>query len=327
MISVVIPSYNSEKTIEKCVKALLNQSYPKRMYEIIVVDDGSTDDTSNIASKFKRVKLIKQLHKGPAVARNLGVKNSKGKIILFTDADCIPDKKWIKNMVKPFEDKKIIGVSGTYKTFNKNSLIARFAGYEIEERHKKLEKQKYIDFIGTFSAAFRKNIFLRVKGFDEIFTTSSGEDPELSFRLEKIGKMVFQPNAFVYHFHPDTLFKFLRQKFWRGYWRVSLYKKHRHRLFKHSYTPRTLFIEEALTGITSLLFLSSLFNLTSFLYPIAFFTIAFLFTLPFSFSVFFKDSAVGLLSPFIIILRNFITGIGILCGILSALFKKNEVSI
>lgn len=322
MISVVIPAYNSEKTIERCIIALLNQSYTKNQYEIIVVDDGSTDKTTDVVSKFKRVRLIRQNHRGPAVARNFGVKKSKGQIILFTDADCIPDKKWIRNMVEPFNDKEIIGVSGTYKTFNKNSLIARFAGYEIEERHKELKKQKYIDFIGTFSAAFRKSIFLRVKGFDEIFTTSSGEDPELSFRLEKIGKMVFQPNAFVYHFHPSTLFKFLRQKFWRGYWRVSLYKKHRHKLFKHSYTPRTLFIEEALTGIASLLFLSSLFNLTSFLYPITFFAIAFLFTLPFSFSVFFKDRTVGLLSPFIIIIRNFITGIGILCGILSVLFRK-----
>lgn len=322
MISVIIPTYNSEKTIEKCIRALLNQSYPKNEYEIIVVDDGSTDRTADVIPKFKRVKLIEQKHRGPAVARNLGVKNSKGQIILFTDADCIPDKKWIKNMVEPFDDKEVIGVSGTYKTFNKSSLIARFAGYEIEERHKKLEKQKYIDFIGTFSAAFRKNIFLKSKGFDETFTTSSGEDPELSFRIEKYGKMVFQPNAFVYHFHPNTLFKFLRQKFLRGYWRVFLYKKHKHKLFKHSYTPKSLFIEEGLIGIASLLLLLSFFDLVSLVYPVIFFVISFLFTLPFSFSIFFRDKSAGVLSPFIILLRNFITGLGILCGIIALLFKK-----
>jgi len=322
LISVIIPTYNSEKTIEKCIRALLNQSYPKNEYEIIVVDDGSTDRTADVIPKFKRVKLIEQKHRGPAVARNLGVKNSKGQIILFTDADCIPDKKWIKNMVEPFDDKEVIGVSGTYKTFNKSSLIARFAGYEIEERHKKLEKQKYIDFIGTFSAAFRKNIFLKSKGFDETFTTSSGEDPELSFRIEKYGKMVFQPNAFVYHFHPNTLFKFLRQKFLRGYWRVFLYKKHKHKLFKHSYTPKSLFIEEGLIGIASLLLLLSFFDLVSLVYPVIFFVISFLFTLPFSFSIFFRDKSAGVLSPFIILLRNFITGLGILCGIIALLFKK-----
>lgn len=300
------------------------QSYPKNEYEIIAVDDGSTDGTAKAVSEFKKVRLIKQIHKGPAVARNLGVKNSKGQIILFTDADCIPDKNWIKNMVQPFKDKKIIGVSGTYKTFNKSSLMAKFAGYEIEERHKKLKKQEHIDFIGTFSAAFRKSIFLKAKGFDESFPTASGEDPELSFRLEKFGRMVFRPNAFVYHSHPSTLFRFLRQKFWRGYWRVSLYRKHSHKLFKHSYTPKSLFIEELLIGITSLLVLLSFFGAVPYFYPLAFFVVVLLLTLPFSISVFFKDKPVGLLSPFIIILRNFITALGIVFGIISLLIKKTK---
>lgn len=324
MISLIIPFYNSEKTIKRCLDALLKQSYPKNGYEIIAVDDGSTDDTAGIVSGFKKVRLIKQIHRGPAVARNLGVKNSKGQIILFTDADCIPDKNWIKNMVEPFKDKKVIGVSGTYKTFNKSSLIARFAGYEIEERHKKLKKQEHIDFIGTFSAAFRKNIFLKSKGFDESFPTSSGEDPELSFRLEKFGKMVFQPNAFVYHFHPGTLVKFLRQKFWRGYWRASLYRKHSHKLFKHSYTPKSLFIEELLIGIASLLLLLSFFRFIPYIYPSILFLIIFLLTLPFSISVFLKDKSVGILSPFIVILRNFITAIGIVFGIISLFFKRTK---
>lgn len=324
LISVIVPFYNTGKKIERCITSLLNQSYPKSQYEVIFVDDGSTDDSAEIVSKFKRVKLVRQKHRGPAVARNLGVKNSKGQIILFTDADCIPDKKWIKNMVEPFKDEEVIGVSGTYRTFNKDSLVARFAGYEIEERHKKLEKQEQIDFIGTFSAAFRKNIFLKSKGFDESFPTASGEDPELSFRLEKFGKMVFQPKAFVHHFHPNTLRKFLKQKFWRGYWRVSLYRKHSHKLFKHSYTPKSLFIEEFLIGITSLLILLSFFGAVPYFYPLAFFAVVLLLTLPFSISVFFKDKPVGLLSPFIIILRNFITALGIVFGVISLLFKKTK---
>jgi cellulose synthase/poly-beta-1,6-N-acetylglucosamine synthase-like glycosyltransferase len=322
LISVIIPFYNTGNKIERCANALLDQSYHKNEYEIIFVDDGSNDGTAEIISKFKKIRLIKQIHKGPAVARNLGVKNSKGQIILFTDADCIPDKAWIKNMVEPFKSKEVIGVSGTYKTFNKSSLIARFAGYEIEERHRKLKKQEQIDFIGTFSAAFRKSAFLMANGFDESFPTASGEDPELSFRLEKFGKMIFQPKAFVYHFHPNTLYNFLRQKFYRGYWRVFLYKKHKHKIFKHSYTPKSLFIEEALIGITSLLLVLSLFKWVSFFYPLFFFIFTFLFTLPLSVSIFSKDRPVGLMSPFIILLRNFITGLGITCGVIVLLLKK-----
>ena len=151
-----------------------NQS--SKNYEIIVVDDGSKDNTLNIVKKFRGVKLIKQIHKGPASARNLGVKHSKGGVVLFTDADCVPNKDWINNMVQPFKDKKIVGVVGTYKTLNKDSLIARFTGYEIMERHKKLKKERYTDFIGTYSAAYKKIFFLKFGGFDEKFSTSYGED-------------------------------------------------------------------------------------------------------------------------------------------------------
>jgi len=322
-VSVIVPVYNSEKTIGKCLSSLIAQNYPRNKYEIIVVDDGSTDETAEIASKFKKVKLIKQIHRGPAAARNLGVKKSKGDMVLFTDADCVTPKNWIRNMIGPFEDKKIVGVAGTYKTLNKKSSIARFAGYEIEERHKTLSKKRFVDFIGTFSAAYRKNVFSRFGGFDTSFTTSSGEDPELSFRINKAGlKMIFQPKAFVYHLHPSSLWEFLKQKFWRGFWRVFTYEKHRDKMFRHSYTPKSLFVEETLTGITSVLLFFSFLNFLPIYYGLTFFIIIFLLTLPFALKLFLKDNVVGLFSPWIIILRNFFTGLGIFCGFLNVLCKK-----
>lgn len=323
MISVIIPVYNGQNVISNCLKALLNQNYPKNKYEIIVVDDGSTDDTVEIFSKFKKVRLIKQKHSGPAVARNFGASKSKGDILLFTDADCVQPKDWVRNMIEPFKDEEIAGVSGTYKTLNKGSLIARFAGYEIEERHKSLSKKRFLDFIGTFSAGYRKKIFQKYGGFDTSFATSSGEDPELSFRMHKAGfKMVFQPKAFVYHRHPDSLYKFLKQKFWRGYWRVLTYKKHKDKIFRHSYTPKSLFVEEAITGITLFSFILSFFNLLPILYAQSFFLLMLLLTLPFSIKVFSRDKIVGLFSPIIIILRNSATGFGIICGALNFLSKK-----
>lgn len=322
MISVIIPAYNAENFIDKCLKSLSNQNYPKNKYEIIVVDDGSTDDTVDVVRKFKKVKLIEQKHSGPAAARNLGVKRAKGEIVLFTDSDCIPDKNWIKNMVEPFKDKKIVGVSGTYKTLNKDKLAARFAGYEIEDRHEKLKKQESIDFIGTFSAGYKKKIFLKFGGFDESFPIASSEDPDFSFRISKAGlKMIFQPKAFVYHRHPDNLWIFFKKKFWRGYWRILLYKKHPEKLFVHTYTPKTLYIEISLLGLSLiLLFLSMLKQISTF-YGLALFFIVFLLSLPLSFKIFKKDKLVGFLSPFIIILKNFFIGLGIVCGLIS-LFKK-----
>ncbi|MFB0544969.1 MAG: glycosyltransferase family 2 protein [Asgard group archaeon] len=332
MISVIVPVYNGEGVIASCLKSLLNQNYPKNKYEIIVVDDGSTDDTTEIVSRFKRVKLIKQKHKGPATARNLGVKKSRGQIVLFTDADCVPPKNWIKNMIEPFKDKKIVGVSGTYKTLNKKSLVARFVGYEIEERHDTLKKRGNIDFMGTFSAAYRKNIFSKFGGFDTSFPTASGEDPELSFRINKAGfKMVFQPKSFVYHRHPNSLWKLIKQKFWRGYWRVFLYNKHKDKMFRHSYTPKSAFIEEAFLGIAFLFVFLALINFlfsyyrdlsSYFVISFIFLILTFLFTLPLAKKMYKKDKEVGFWSTGIIILRELFTGFGIICGLLSLLYKK-----
>jgi cellulose synthase/poly-beta-1,6-N-acetylglucosamine synthase-like glycosyltransferase len=315
LISVIVPAYNAEETIESCIKALLNQSFPKKRYEVIVVDDGSTDKTCQVASKYP-IRIVKQRHSGPAAARNFGARVARGEILLFTDSDCIPSNNWIKNMVKPLENERIVGVAGTYKTFNKEKIIARFAGYEIEERHTKLRKEKFIDFVGTYSAAYRKKIFKKFGGFDTSFPIASGEDPELSFKISKSGlKLVFQPNAFVYHRHPDNLLKFLKQKFWRGYWRVLLYKKHKEKIFRHSYTPKSLFVEEALTGLTCLLLLFGLFRIVPIFFGLLFFLLIFLLTLPFSFKIFKKDKEVGIISPVIIILRNFSTGLGIVFGL------------
>jgi len=234
-VSVILPAYNSEKTIAKTLSALKNQNFHGK-YEIIVVDDGSKDNTAEIAKKFK-VKVFTNPHRGPAYQRNFGAKKAKGDIIIFTDSDCIPDKNWLKEITQPFRDKDIVGVSGTYRTLNKNKIIARFEGYEIEKRHERMARQKYIDFIGTFSAAYRKNIFLKFGGFDTSFPIASGEDPELSFRIAKAGyKMVFNPKAFVYHPHVDSLSGYLKQKFYRAYWRVLMYKKHPDKLAKDSYT-------------------------------------------------------------------------------------------
>ena len=97
LVSVIIPAYNEENTIESCLNSLLNQTIGKESYEVIVVDDGSTDSTSEIIKRYP-VKLFRQGNSGPATARNLGAKNSSGEIILFTDADCVAEPNWIEEM-------------------------------------------------------------------------------------------------------------------------------------------------------------------------------------------------------------------------------------
>ena len=100
--SVIVPTYNRKKLLEKCISSLLCQTIDRSSYEVIIVDDGGTDDTEEmIKKKFKdSVKYFRQANSGPAKARNVGIDNSVGSIIAFTDDDCAVDKNWLYEIKK-----------------------------------------------------------------------------------------------------------------------------------------------------------------------------------------------------------------------------------
>lgn len=311
--SVIVPAFNAELTLPACLKALREQSVPQSDYEVIVVDDGSSDDTSKIAKQYN-VKCIYQTNRGPAAARNRGVSEAEGEIVLFTDADCIPDRNWIYEMALPFEDSKVMGVKGAYKT-RQTQLAARFAQAEFEDRYDLLQQHASIDMIDTYSAAFRKDIFEKMDGFDEGFPVANNEDTEFSYRLAAAGyKMVFNPRAFVYHTHPDTLAKYLRVKFWRGYWRMAVYRRYPNKALKDSYTPGVIKIQTLLMALALSIFLFS-WLLTGLLYlGLIFCFIVVLSSFPFSLKVFMKDRTIGLTSPLFVFLRALVFSIGSILG-------------
>ena len=145
--------------------------------------------------------------RGAAAARNSGLQAARGEFVCFTDADCAPKSDWLREILAPFSDQAISGCKGTYATKQKE-IVARFVQIEYEDKYDRLAKQKRIDFIDTYSAAYRKQVLLDQDGFDEQFTYL--EDQELSFRLAAKGyEMVFHPAAVVYHRHADSLTSFL----------------------------------------------------------------------------------------------------------------------
>ncbi|MBI5194986.1 MAG: glycosyltransferase [Nitrospirae bacterium] len=317
LYSVIIPAYNAEGTIRKCLDALEKQNIPGDDYEVIVVDDGSIDKTPEIVKRFP-VKYFPQPNKGPASARNRGAGEAKGEIILFTDADCVPQESWIKEMIMPFKDPAVIAVKGAYKT-NQKSLTARFAQAEFEERFEMLKKADSIDMVDTYSAAFRKPAFLSFGGFDPSFPVANNEDTELSYKMSRAGcKMVFNPAAIVFHLkHPDTIKKYARLKFWRGYWRIIVYKRYPDKMFKDSYTPQTLKLQifSLLLLLTSLplIWLQPRLMSCFFIVVILLFMLS---SLPFTMLAAKNDLTVAVLSPFFLSVRAASLGLGAVFGFL-----------
>jgi glycosyltransferase involved in cell wall biosynthesis len=309
--SVIIPAYNSADTIEDTLKALEKQT--ERDFEIIVVDDGSTDEIREIVAGHD-VKLFNQEHRGPAAARNRGAIEARGEILVFTDSDCVPTQRWLAEMLKPFSSPEIVGVQGRYKT-RQRGLIPCFVQCEIESRYERMSRAGYIDFVGSYSAAYRRILFLQVGGFDESFSAASGEDPDLSYRLSKKGyKMVFNGNAVVYHRHPASLGEYLRKKFYRAYWRVALYKKHAEKAVRDSYTPQLLKVQIGAFYAFSLALLLGLYTRSLF---IPFMALLFLLitALPESLRNLTRDVKVGIASLLIIIMRTAVFGAGLIYGL------------
>jgi len=318
--SVIIPAYNAQKTMAQCLESMLAQTF--NGYEIIVIDDGSTDSTLGIAESFGKVRIARQKHAGPAVGRNNGAKEAKGEIIIFVDSDCIADKNWLDEMLAPFGNKEVAGVQGIYKCRQKE-LIARMTQLEIEERYIKMAKSKFIDFIGSYSAGYRRKVFEEMHGFDTSFPMASGEDTDLSFRIQKAGyKMVFNPKAFVFHTHPTTLKKYLKVKFYRAFWRTKIYKKHRGKMVSDSYTSQVMKAQIALLYLLALALLAAPLLPGALFYAGGIFLVFILSTLPFALWAARRDKGVAAAAPFLTVLRTAAFCAGFACGTIKQMAGK-----
>jgi lipopolysaccharide/colanic/teichoic acid biosynthesis glycosyltransferase/GT2 family glycosyltransferase len=242
MISVIIPAYNGAQTIEGCIRALQRQVTAEAV-EIIVVDDASTDDTAAVAAAAG-ARVVSQGKLGKSGSRNAGARAAQGEILLFTDADCEPLPDWVEKMIAPFrEDPEVVGVKGAYYS-RQSELVARFTQVEVEERYDRMRKLATTNFIDTYAAAYRRDVFLANDGFDT--TLPEVEDQDFSFRLAAKGyKMVFVPEARVYHRHTVSVVHYFKRKFAIGKWKAMLMHRHPERLVSDSRTPQLLKVQMA----------------------------------------------------------------------------------
>jgi len=321
--SVIIPAYNSEKTIGQCLEALINQTAGRSDYEIIVVDDGSTDRTAELIGKYTGIKLIKQSNAGPAAARNNGAKAAQGDIILFTDADCIPEPDWIEQMLIPFEkERDLCGAKGIYKT-RQREMAARFVQIEYQDKYDHLKKPKYIDFVDTYSAGFKRDVFLRFQGYDTSFPVACAEDVELSFRMSNAGlKMVFNPQAVVYHTHPNNWISYFKKKYKFAYWRMVAVKKNPNKMIKDAHTPQLMKLQTLLAPMLTLSLIIWLLNKAFYFLPAGSLILFLLSTIPFAVKAAKRDFIIGIISPLVLLGRSLFQFAGIAGGLIKAITLK-----
>jgi glycosyltransferase involved in cell wall biosynthesis len=235
-ISIVIPARNEGRRIAHCLHSLRNQSIAFDQYEVIVVDDGSDDDTADVARQ-NGARVIRQSKKGTSAARNRGIADALGNIVLFTDADCIAAPNWVEQLAMPLIHTEIHGTVGRIVT-RQTHWLAILIQAELDERYSRMMQHEFIDFINSGNCGFKRSI-LCANRYDESFAWI--EDLELSFRLVRSGnRMIFVQHAIVAHEHPQNLWVYLKRKFRYASFASLLYRRYPDKILSDSRTPSYL---------------------------------------------------------------------------------------
>jgi len=214
--SVVVPVYNGGACLPECLRALTAQTLPRADYEIVVVDDGSTDDSANQAARFQ-VRVLRQSNQGAAAARNKGLSVSNGEWVAFTDADCIPARDWLERLLTAVTAKSgadaVLGAAGRTMGVPAGSAPSRFVDLTGAFDAERYLAHPLFPFAPSGNVMYRRSALQAVGGFDARYV--SYEACELHHRLleREAGEFYFEPRAVVLHRHRSSWPAYVRQQF------------------------------------------------------------------------------------------------------------------
>lgn len=192
--TVIIPTRDRKDELIRCLDALISQEFPREAYEVIVCDDGSSTNLRPIIIEARRtginLKYVRQEPKGPAAARNLGIRLAHGRIIAMTDSDTLPAPSWLKKLHEAFNaDPQAVAVEGMVHADNEGEFDPLGEG----------PSNKTGGVYLTCNCAYLRNVLIQAGGFDETFPYPAFEDTELAARVQQIGRIIWQPEAVVIH--------------------------------------------------------------------------------------------------------------------------------
>jgi len=223
-VSVIVPVYNAELTIRKCIDSLLELNYPKEQMELLLVDNNSNDHTREVLESYKwKIQILNEKRKGPAAARNRGIENANGEVVAFTDSDCTVDKDWLQRIVDPLKDQNIGAVGGKILAQRPCNGIEEF-GEVIHDHYRAINEYKP-SYVITMNWASRSSVLHEVGFFDESFARC--EDVDLAFRISQAGyRFEYAPEALVYHAHEKTLSGLFQEGFLHGFYSIKTIRVH-----------------------------------------------------------------------------------------------------
>lgn len=233
-VSVVVASYNGARTLKPCLDSLQRLNYPD--YEVILVDDGSTDETQKIVTDIQRARgegadpiLLYIRHEkncGLSVARNTGILAATGEIVAFTDSDCRADEDWLYYLVGSLNDSEFGGMGGPNLLPPEDSRVAAAVMVSPGGPAHVMLTDREAEHIPGCNMAFHKRILEEIGGFDPIFM-KAGDDVDVCWRLQEAGcKIGFSPAAFVWHYRRSTVRAYLKQQEGYGEAEALLVRKH-----------------------------------------------------------------------------------------------------
>jgi glycosyltransferase involved in cell wall biosynthesis len=209
-VSFIIPALNAEKTLRLCLEAIFRQTTGSDVFEVILLDNGSTDRTVEIAKEFG-VKIIDAPGLTVAALRNLGARRAQGEILAYVDADCVIAPDWLEKALPFFNDPRV-GAVGAPTLIPENATWVQRAWYL---QRKGSDKAQEVEWLPTENLLVRKEAFEKINGFDERLITC--EDVDFCYRLGKFYKIISAPQIRSVHLgEASSLAHFFRKERWRG---------------------------------------------------------------------------------------------------------------
>ena len=228
--SVVLPVLNARSQIEGLLDRLRGQDFPRDAWELVIVDNGSTDGTWEWIREIREpwIHVVRESKRGPSAARNCGVRHARAGIVVFIDSDCVPQRNWLSQMVSVFDNRAIWAAGGIVVSAPPESLTEAFtAKQKLLNQEDFFKPMRYKPpFLLTANFAARRAVFARVGGFDESLLV--GEDADFCWRLLQAGgRLHLTPEAIVEHRHRSSPLRFARQMYNYGIGSVAVFSKHR----------------------------------------------------------------------------------------------------